>query len=36
MLAGCFKIRLSRNKMKNLLESFENIIHPEYGNALHV
>ena len=23
-------------KMKNMLRSFENIIHPQYGNVLHV
>ena len=23
-------------KMKNMLKSFENIIHPQHGNALHV
>ena len=23
-------------KMKNMLTSFQNIIHPQYGNALHV
>ena len=35
MLPRLFQIRLSRNKMKNMLESFEKIIHPQYGNALY-